>query len=60
MAILDARKSDKAKRSSEEIELEMATEVNVARLRQLSKELNEALLVKERREKVLRRLMRAS
>ena len=59
MATLDVPEPDKARRSSDEIEDEMAAEVNVAKLRQLSKELDEALLVEER-EKVLRRLKRVS
>jgi hypothetical protein len=37
----------------------MALEVNVAKLRQLSKELDEALLAEEK-EKMLRKLMRVS
>ena len=59
MAISDVPDAYTVRRSSDEIEDEMAAEVNVLKLRQLSKELDEALLVEER-EKVRRRLMRVS
>ena len=59
MAISDVPDAYALRRSSDEIEDEMAAEVNVLKLRQLSKELDEALLVEER-EKVRRRLMRVS
>jgi len=59
MAISDVPDAYVVRRSSDEIEDEMAAEVNVLKLRQLSKELDEALLVEER-EKVRRRLMRVS
>jgi hypothetical protein len=49
--------SDKASRTSDEITVEMESETNVVKLRQLSKELNAALLAEEK-EKVLRRLKR--
>jgi hypothetical protein len=55
MTTLDVPGPHEVRRSSHEIEDEIAGEVSVARLRQLSKELDEALLVEER-EKVLRRL----
>ena len=59
MTTSDYPEPDKVRRSSDEIKDEMAAEVNVVRLRQLSKELDESLLVEER-EKVLRRLKRVS
>jgi len=59
MATLDVPEPHNGRRTSDEIEDEMAAAVNVAKLRQLSKELDEVLLVEER-EKVLRRLGRAS
>jgi hypothetical protein len=59
MTTLDFPEPDKTRRSSNEIELEMAAEANVVKLRQLSKELDEALLVEER-QKLLRRLGRVS
>ena len=57
MTTLDFPGPDEVRRSSAQIEDEIATEVNVARLRQLTKELDEALLIEER-EKVIRRLKR--
>ena len=59
MAIFDVPGANAMRRSSDEIEDEMAREANVLKLRQLSKELDEALLVEER-EKVRQRLMRLS
>jgi len=48
-----------SKRTSEAIELEIAQETNVTRLRELSLELDEALLIEEKL-KVLRRLGRVA
>jgi hypothetical protein len=59
MTTLDVTEPDRARRPSDEIEDEMATEVNIVKLRQLSKELDEALLAEERA-KVQRRLKRVS
>jgi hypothetical protein len=59
MTAFDVPESGRARRPSDEIEFEMATESDVVKLRQLAKELDEALLL-EQREKVLRRLNRIS
>jgi len=59
MARFDVSELDKARRTSDEIEIEMAAESNVGKLRELSKELDQSLLLEER-EKVLRRLGRVS
>ena len=55
MAAFHTPESDKALRTSDDIAVEIEAETDVVKLRQLSKELDEALLVEEK-EKVLRRL----
>jgi len=59
MAAFHIPESDKATRTSDEIAIEMEAETSVVKLKQLSRELDEALLIEER-EKVLRRLKRVS